>query len=80
MDSALLWNNLYASTLKVLGFNINPFYRCLSKQIIYGEKCTLVWYVNDNKMSHIDTTLFTRILNILKRNFGYLVVSRGSKK
>ena len=78
IESALLWYNLYASTLKGLGFKINPYDKYVANKMIDGKQCTLVWYVDDNKLSRVDPNVVTNIINIIKEHFGGLVISRGS--
>ena len=47
--------------------------------MIGGKRYTLVWYLDDNNMSHIDANMVTNISNILKDIFGDIVISRRSK-
>ena len=49
----------------------------MSNNIIDGNQCTVVWYVNENKLSHVDPNLVTDILEEIKKHFGDLVISRG---
>jgi hypothetical protein len=79
IESALLWYNLYSTTLKDLGFIINPYDRCVANKMINGKQCTIVWYVDDNKISHVDKNVVTDILEKLKGHFGNITVSRGKR-
>jgi uncharacterized membrane-anchored protein len=55
VKSALLWNKLFSTTLKDLGFELNPYDTCVANKIINGSQCTIVWYVDKNtKISHQD--------------------------
>ena len=45
--------------------------------MIYVKQCTIVWYVDDNKLSHVDTNVVTDIIEEIKNHFGDLVISRG---
>lgn len=46
--------------------------------MIDGKQCTLCWYVDDNKLSHVDTKVVDSVLDIIKSHFGeHLVISRG---
>ena len=38
IKSALLWYNLYVSTLKDMGFKINPYYKCKANKMINGNQ------------------------------------------
>ena len=47
--------------------------------MINGKQCTIVWYVDDNKVSHVDEDVVTNVIGMLKGHFGELTVSRGKK-
>jgi hypothetical protein len=79
IESALLWYNLYATTLKDMGFVINSYDKCVANKIINGKQCTIVWYVDDNKVSHVDPAVVTEILEKIKGHFGDIVISRGKE-
>jgi hypothetical protein len=79
IESALLWYNLYVSTLKDMGFVINPYDRCVANTMIDGTQCTILWYVDDNKLSHMSEDVVTDVINKIKEHFGDLVVSRGKE-
>ena len=50
IQSALLWYDLYTNTLKGMGFEINPYDKCVANKMINGKQCTIGWYVDDNKI------------------------------
>jgi len=50
IQSALLWYDLYVNTLEKLGFAINPYDRCVANKMINGRQCTIVFYVDNNKV------------------------------
>ena len=79
IESALLWYNLYVSTLKDMGFVINPYDRCVANTVIDGSQCTILWYVDDNKLSHMSENVVTSIVGRIKKHFGDLVISRGKE-
>ena len=79
IESALLWYELYAKTLKGMGFKLNPYDRCVANKIIDGKQCTIAWYVDDNKISHVDPKVVTSVLEAVKEHFGELVISRGNE-
>lgn len=79
IESALLWYELFSSTLEKEGFIINPYDRCVANKTINGEQCTIAWYVDDNKLSHKDPKVVTDVLEIIKSHFGDLTISRGKK-
>ena len=79
IESALLWYELYVKTLKGMGFVLNPYDRCVANKEINGKQCTIAWYVDDNKISHMDPKVVTEILDAIKGHFGELVISRGNE-
>ena len=54
LESALLWYNLYSTTLAKIGFELNPYDLCVANKIINGSQCTIAFYVDDNKIAHKD--------------------------
>ena len=47
--------------------------------MINGKQCTIVWYVDDIKLSQIDPNIFKEILKETQKHFGELVISRGDE-
>jgi hypothetical protein len=79
VKSALLWYELYSGTLKELGFKINPYDQCVANKIINGSQCTICWYVDDNKISHVDPGVVTSVIHQIEAKFGKMKVSRGKE-
>ena len=42
-----------------------------------GKQFTLVWYIVDNKLSHVEPNMVTNILNIIRGHFGDIVTGIG---
>jgi hypothetical protein len=79
VKSALLWYNLYRETLEDLGFVVNPYDQCVANATINGNTCTICWYVDDNKISHVDPAVVTDIISKIENKFGKMKVSRGNE-
>jgi Reverse transcriptase (RNA-dependent DNA polymerase) len=80
VQSALLWYTLFHDTLKTMGFKINPYDPCVANCMIDGSQCTIAWYVDDTKISHINPDVVTRIIDtLLEKHFGKMTVTRGRK-
>jgi hypothetical protein len=77
VQSALLWYNLFHDTLKQMGFNINPYDPCIANCMIEGSQCTIAWYVDDTKISHVNPDVVTNIIDKLEHHFGKMTVTRG---
>ena len=73
----MLWYNLYTETLKRMGFILNPYDRCVANKFINGKQCTIVFHVDDNKLSHADEKVVTEIIKEISKHFGDLAVTRG---
>jgi hypothetical protein len=79
VKSALLWYDLFASTLKDMGFVLNPYDACIANRMINGSQCTIAWYVDDNKISHIDPDVVSSVIQKIEERFGKMTVSRGKE-
>ena len=54
LRSALLFYKKIRGDLEGLGFKINPYDPCVANKDINGEQLTVVWHVDDLKVSHKD--------------------------
>jgi Reverse transcriptase (RNA-dependent DNA polymerase) len=77
--SALLWYELFANTLQEMGFKLNLYDACVANKTINGAQCTILWYVDDNKISHIDPQVVTEVVEKIEERFGKMTVTRGRK-
>ena len=77
VKSALLWYELFTSTLQEMGFELNPYDPCVANKIINGKQCTIGWYVDDNKISHVDPAVVTSIIEKIEEKFDKMTVTRG---
>jgi hypothetical protein len=78
--SALLWYELFSGYLKEMGFEINPYDSCIANKFINEKQCTIAWYVDDMKISHVDKDVVTQIIQDLEKKFGSMSVTRGCKQ
>ena len=79
IESALRWYELFSETLVKEGWEINPYDKCVANKMINSKQCKIVWYVDDNKISHEDPNLVTEVIELMKTHFGDLTVTRGNK-
>ena len=70
VKSALIWYELFTSVLMKMDFKLNPYDKCVANKIINGKQCTVAWYVDDNKISHVDEKVVTTILDKIEERFG----------
>ena len=74
-----MWYNIYMYNMEKEGFVFNPYGKCTANKMINGKQCTIQWYADDNKVTHVSEDVITRVIDITKKSFGELVVSRGNK-
>ena len=79
VKSAMLWYKLFTGTLQKLGFKLNPYDSCVANANIAGAQCTIVWYVDDNKISHVNPSVVSDIIARIEKHFGTMTVTRGDE-
>jgi len=79
IKSALLWYMLFTSVLKDMGFVLNPVDPCVANKDINEKQCTICWYVDDNKVSHVEYDVVTEVLESIEKKFGKMSITRGKK-
>lgn len=68
------------SYLNALQFKTNPYDWCVANKTINGKQCTILWHVDDIKLSHVDGSVLEDIISELKKRYGkdaLLTVTRG---
>jgi len=81
LKAALLFWKKLSSILVSWGFEINPYDTCVANKTIDGDQCTILWHVDDLKISHVNSTVVTNIIEMLSKEFGNeapLTVTRGA--
>jgi hypothetical protein len=76
VQSALLWYELFAGTLKDMGFVLNPYNTCIANMDIKGKQCTIAWYLDDNKILHMDSNVVSRVIEKIESKFRKMTVTR----
>ena len=64
----IFWRKLTAKLIE-WGFTINPYDWCVANKQINGQQCTLVWHVDNMKISHADSRVVDTIINMLEQEF-----------
>jgi hypothetical protein len=76
--SGVLWYELFSETLEQQGFVTNPYDFCIANATIDGAQCTIGWFVDDTKISHINPSVVSNIITTLEGRFGKMKVTRGA--
>ena len=79
VKSTLLWYRLFCDTLQDMGFTLNPYDPCVANAMIKGSQCTIVWYVDDSKISHKDPTVVHNLVQHIEAKFGTMTKTQGDK-
>ena len=70
LRAALIFWRKLTSKLMEWGFTINPYDWCIANKQIEGRQCTLIWHVDDMKISHGDSRVVDGIIRMLEEEFG----------
>ena len=49
---------------------MNPYDKCVANKKINGKQCTIIWHVDDLKISHVEKKVVDDIIKRLKDKFG----------
>jgi hypothetical protein len=80
LNAALLFWTKLLGTLSKMGFTTNPYDCCCMNMQIDGSQCTILWHIDDIKVSHTDADVVTKILVLINEEYGKetpLTVTRG---
>jgi hypothetical protein len=81
LQAALLfWENLTEFLTNELGFEVNPYDSCVVNKVIDGKQCTILWHVDDLKLSHVKQEVLETIANKINKKYGQqtpIVIHRG---
>ena len=64
----LFWKDLI-STLKEWGVELNPYYEFVTNKNMERSQCSIMWHVDDLKISHMDFKVVDDIINMLKKKY-----------
>ena len=81
LKAALLFYKKLVEVLTSWGFELNPYDPCVANKMINGKQCTILWHVDDLKISHEDPAEVTKIIEMMSAEFGKeapLTVRRGT--
>ena len=50
----------------------------MANKIINGKQCTIAWYVDDNKISHVEADVVEDVISKIESKFGKMKITRGN--
>jgi len=77
IKSALLWYEMFFTTLNDMDFVLNPYHPCIANCMINWKQYKIAFYIDDNKISHEDPKVVSMIIDHMVEHFGKLTVTRG---
>lgn len=69
LRAALLFWQKLSNKLVSWGFQINPYDWCVVNKTIAGKQCTILWHVDDLKISHVEANVMTKIIEDINNEF-----------
>ena len=67
--ACLFWEKL-SKKLMEWGFSLNPYDSCIANKMVNGSQLTVVWHVNDLKLSHKEQCMVDLLIDQLNEEFG----------
>ena len=61
------------------GYKLNPHDRCVANRTINDNVCTIIWHVDDLKISHLSSEVVESEIAWLETIYGELTVNRGDQ-
>ena len=49
----------------------------MANKVVDGKQCTVAWYVDDNKISHVDSKVVDSVIDMIESKFGTMTKRRG---
>ena len=77
ITAARLFFDNITDKLSKYGFVANGYDSCVMNKMINGHQCTVLWHVDDLKISHKDEQVVMDVLNYLQEIYGKLSVTIG---
>jgi len=85
LKAALMFYRKFVTDIKSIGFELNPYDPCMANKMINGKQFTIVWHVDDLKISHAEPKVVDGMIAWLKHKYeqlfddgsGKMRISRG---
>ena len=72
MKAMLLYYWHFVADIKSEGFALNPYNPCITNKIVDDSQLTLVWHVNDIKISHLKSSVIDSMIKWLKTTYEHI--------
>jgi hypothetical protein len=69
LRAVLLFWKKFSAQLQEPAFEINPYDWCVANKMIKIKQCTILWHIDDLKISHIKYKVLCSIIQQLEKTF-----------
>ena len=66
LQAAQMFYKKLVAHLKGNGFELNPYNPCVANKMVNGKQCTVVWHVDDLKISHVESAVVDMVMTELE--------------
>ena len=77
LSIALLFYRNLVKDIETYGFQINPYDPCVANKMINKKQMTVVWHMDDLKVSHVDSFEVTNFEGYMSSIYGGLTGHKG---
>ena len=60
----------FSTALSGLGLKLKPYERCISNKVADEHQCTIGWFMDYNKVSHMDNSVNSMIADNIEEKMG----------
>ena len=80
MQAALLFYEKIVADLVEYGFTLNPYDSCVANKMVDGSLLTILWHVDDLKISHANEDVVTDVIEWIRKRYETLPGDCGTMK
>ena len=70
MMSSLLFYRHFRKDLESIGYEVNPYDKCIANRTVKGNQQTVTWHVDDTKVSHINPEVNSEFCKWCEEKYG----------
>ena len=70
---------MFTETLKDLGYELNPYDKCIANKTINGKQCSIAWHVGDAIATHVNQAVLDEFGQLMIKNFGDMKITSGTE-
>ena len=70
LRAARLFYERLKTSLTKWGFKCNEYDECVANKMINERQCTIIWHVDDLKISHVDPQVVDQVIDMIDEEYG----------